>query len=86
MSTQAKAVLWIGLILITAQLVSKWSTIRSVIFTNTSGTSGGSSGGNISNIPGILNPHPFGPGSVNPFEPFTWIGLLSKTPANKKVG
>lgn len=87
MSTQAKAVLWIGLILITAQLVSKWSEIRSIIFTNTSGGASGSGGGNPSNIPGIINPHPFGPGSLNPFEPWSFLpGVLSNTSPQHKAG
>jgi hypothetical protein len=32
-NNQAKAVLWIGLILIAVQLIQQWNTIKSIIFT-----------------------------------------------------
>jgi hypothetical protein len=57
------AVLWIGLIIVALNLVSKWSSIRSIIFAGASatGSSGGVSSsdpasGGISTVPGIGAP------------------------------
>lgn len=61
MTNQAKAVLWIGLILIVVNLARQWSRIRTVIFTPGVPAGSGSSGSG-----GFPVPHlpfiPFFPG------------------------
>jgi hypothetical protein len=53
MSGKAAAVLWLGLILIALNLISQWSTIKSVLFTgsSSSGSSGGSGGFKLPTLP-----------------------------------
>jgi hypothetical protein len=64
MSGKASAVLWLGLILITLNLISEWSTIKSVLFTGSPSSSGSSGSGSSS--PGIDIPiDPFIPGIGN---------------------
>lgn len=72
MSGKQRAVLWLGIILIALNLVSKWSEIKSVIFTSPSTAP---SGGGSSSTPGI--------GGL-PF-PLNIGGLLSSTPATNTV-
>lgn len=76
MTGQQKAVLWMGLILIALNLVTKWPSIRAIIFTgssplpdsgsgkdNTGNIGGGSTGDN----PSIRIPiDPFIPGPTSP--------------------
>lgn len=77
MSGKQRAVLWLGIILIALNLISKWSEIKSVIFTGSgSANSGGSSSGGSSG-------GSFGIGSL-PF-PLNVGGLLSNTPATSTV-
>jgi hypothetical protein len=60
MSGKASAVLWIGLIIIALNLMSQWSEIKKVLFSGSSGGSGGTSS------PGINIPiDPFLPGIGN---------------------
>lgn len=77
MTGQQKAVLWLGLLLIAVNLVSKWSSIRSIIFSGSSPPpdSGSGSGDNTGNIgggstgdnPSIRIPiDPFIPGPTSP--------------------
>jgi hypothetical protein len=72
MSGKQRAVLWIGLIIIALNLVSKWSEIKSVIFANPSTAP---SAKPPSSTPGI--------GGL-PF-PLNIGGLLSNTPATNTV-
>jgi hypothetical protein len=59
MTGEQRAVLWIGLLLITLNLVMKWSEIRSVIFSGPSSTSPGqSSGGSGGGKGGLQIPDP----------------------------
>jgi hypothetical protein len=59
-SGKQNAVIWIGLIIVALNLVSKWSSIRSIIFSGASGSGGVSSSdpasGGISTVPGIGAP------------------------------
>jgi hypothetical protein len=80
MSGKQRAVLWLGIILITLNFVTKWSEIKAVIFTGSStapsgGGSGSSGGGGIGSLlPGGL------------LSPFAASGLLlSNTPATNTV-
>ena len=70
MSGQQKAVLWIGLILVTLNLVTKWSQIRAIIFTGSGITAppdSGSGGSGGSKGPSIQIPvDPFIPGPTIP--------------------
>jgi hypothetical protein len=76
MSGKQRAVLWLGVILIALNLVSKWSEIKGVIFTGSStAPSGGGSGSGSSSTPGI--------GGL-PF-PLNVGGLLSNTPSTNTV-
>jgi hypothetical protein len=72
MTGQQRAVLWIGLILVGLNLVSRWSEIRSVIFSGAgigSGIGGSSGGGG-----GFHLPIPFPPS----------IGILSQPSQSTK--
>ena len=68
MSGKANAVLWIGLLIIALNLVSKWGEVKSVIFSGSSGGDSGSGNGRSPTIgiPGL-------PGSNKrgiPIDPF----------------
>jgi hypothetical protein len=70
MSGQQKAVLWIGLILVALNLVTKWGRIRDIIFTGSGITSppdAGSGGSGDSKGPSVQIPiDPFIPGPTSP--------------------
>lgn len=53
MNGPQRAVLWIGLIMITFNLVRKWSEIKGVIFSSSAPPTTPSSGGGVSTVPGI---------------------------------
>lgn len=73
MSGKQRAVLWIGLLIIGLNLVSKWSEIKGVIFTGPKTTT--PSGGGNSGLPGFsLLP----PGLIA-------AGNAATTPTNNKV-
>lgn len=75
MNGKQKAVMWIGLILVAANLVMKWSSIRAIIFSGAGTASSTSPGPGISTVPGI----PPTPGGITvPFGGFPLpIPLLS---------
>lgn len=63
MTGAQRAVLWIGLLMIAMNLIMKWSSIRSVIFSGASGSGSGgssSSGGGGLTIPNPLHQFPGG--------------------------
>jgi hypothetical protein len=77
-NNQAKAVLWIGLILIVAQLATQWQTIKGIIFKPSSGTTG--TGGISPPSLGILTP-----GLFNPLYPGGPFSFLASTPGNRRA-
>jgi hypothetical protein len=79
-SGKQRAVLWLGIILIALNLVSKWSEIKGVIFTSPANTGSGSSSGSSGSSGGGSK---FGIGSL-PF-PLNVGGLLSETPPSSTV-
>jgi hypothetical protein len=57
MNGQQKAVLWIGLILVTLNLAKRWPDIRGIIFSGAGGVSSSNpASGGISVVPGIGAP------------------------------
>lgn len=45
MNTQGKIVLWIGLFLITMQVIGRWGVVRAIIFSPSQTTTGGTNSG-----------------------------------------
>jgi hypothetical protein len=85
MTGHQKAVLWIGLIIVAANLVMKWSSIRSIIFGSSSGGSTSNANpnsGGISTVPGV--PAPSGGGITIPFGGYSITVPLSNTSSSTK--
>lgn len=78
MNGQQRAVLWIGLILVGLNLVSRWAEIKSVIFTGSGITSGFGSGGSSSGGGGLIPGLP-----TLPFSPLP-IGITGTHHSTKK--
>jgi hypothetical protein len=78
MSGKQRAVLWLGIILITLNLVKNWKEISSVIFTGSSTAGGSGSKSGSGSTPGIGGlGFPFNIGGI--------VGLTSNTPPNNTV-
>lgn len=61
MTKYGNMVLWMGLILMALQIAAEWSQIRAAIFTNSSGSASGGSGGfGFPTGPNLLFPPSFG--------------------------
>jgi hypothetical protein len=82
MNKQAKAVLWIGLFLVTVQVVAGWGVLKQVLFkgepSNQSGSNSGSSGG----WPSWLNPFENPISGINPVISSL---LVHETPSHARV-
>ncbi len=90
MNGKQRAVMWIGLILVAANLVMKWSSIRSIIFSGASIAGGGGGGGSASSDPtGGITVNPPGQGVTVPFGgfplPVPFLSSQSATPSNTLV-
>lgn len=85
MTGQQKAVLWMGLILVALNLVTKWSSIRAIIFSGAS-IAGGSGGGASSDPTGGITVNPPGQGVTVPFGgfplPVPFLSTKTGKPAN----
>jgi hypothetical protein len=64
MSGKAATVLWLGLILVALNLMSQWSTIKSVLFSGSPTSGSGSSGGGSTKGPSVTIP-------IDPFLPIS---------------
>jgi hypothetical protein len=78
-SGHQKAVLWIGLIIVAANLVMKWPSVRSIIFSGSGGSTSNANpnSGGISTVPGV--PAPGGGGITVPFGGFPFTIPFSST-------
>jgi hypothetical protein len=82
--------MWIGLILVAANLVMKWSSIRAIIFSGASIVGGGSPGGSASSDPsGGITVNPPGQGVTVPFGgfplPVPFLSTQQTSPTNTLV-
>jgi hypothetical protein len=86
MTGKQTAVIWIGLIIVILNLVSQWSSIKSIIFGGSSSSSSTpSSGGTSTTTPGGITVNPPGGGVTIPFGGFPITVPLSASTANPSV-